>query len=100
MLAQTPGSTYAFARGSAYLGRVASGAPPAGPPVRLRPRCPLPLWRASPHEQASPPAGPPLRRRPLCPLPLCRVSPHERAYGRADEARRVADRVDEVALVG
>src|ERR1700687_1881189 len=73
MLAQTPGSTYAFARGSAYLGGVASGGPPAGPPVRLRPRCPLALWRAPPHEQA---------------------------YRRADEARRVTDRIDEVALVG
>src|SRR5574342_854753 len=72
MLAQTPGSTNGFARGSAYLRVIGSEAPPAGPTARLR-------------------AG--------GSLALCRAPPHEQTYRRTGERRRVTDGVDEVALV-
>src|SRR3972149_3612423 len=73
MLAHTPGPTNGFARGSTYLGGIRSGPAPAG-------------WTAG------------LGAR--CPLAFCRASPHEQTDRRAGEARRVADRIDEVSLVG
>src|ERR1700693_6306507 len=73
MLAQTSGSTNGFARGSTYLGGIRSGPAPTG-------------WTAGLGGRS--------------PLALCRAPPHEQTYRRAGEARRVTDRIDEVALVG
>src|SRR3970282_795550 len=80
MLAQTQRSTYGFARGSAYLGGVASGGVGVG--------------------SGASPAGPATRLGTRCPLALCRAPPHQQTYRRAGDARRVTDRIDEIALVG